>query len=281
MKTILVPIDYTAESMKGLKTALDIACQVKGEITMLHNMDLASDPESDIPEEFNAVDQQSKIDDEELLIERLERLRGLRIQYHVPKMKMNFMVSQKLNPDKLSRIIQKNRVELIVLGKKQKHQSPTFLLEKLEIEGKKGEKHAIPVLGVKDYPSNLKYNKIFVNVDYNSTDIEFLKLVNQLADLLAMQVYINPFNTSSIKTDTGDSEKIQIDIDQKIKKKNFNMVGDFGESNNVNCVTKKVKELEVDLAATTTLDNYLLGKLEDLPVPQLEKASNELINDFI
>lgn len=280
MKTILVPIDYSAESMTGLKTALDIACQVNGEITMLHNMEVATDPESKNPDEFKVVDHKSEIDNEEQLVERLERLRGLRIQYHVPRMKMNFMVSQKLNHDELSRLIQKYQVDLILIGKKQKHQSPTFLLEKLEVVDNRGKQHTIPVLGVKDYPSKLKYNKMFVNVDYSSSDIEFLKLVNQLADLLGMQVYINSYNTSSIKKDSGDSEKIQVYIDQKLKQQNFNMISEIGESCDANLLTEKEKGLEVDLAVTTNANNSLLGKMEDLQIPQLERAFNELIPEF-
>lgn len=281
MQTILVPIDFSKESIEGLRIAIDVAHQTNGEIIMLHNKSAFDfDQKTNEMSEFAIENQQNLMDSDDKFVDELEKLRGLRIQYHVPRMKINFMVTERLSHEKLYKFINKEQIDLIVLGKSHQKQSSTFLLEKLVVNNSYGEQRYVPILAVNKYVPRLRYRKILVYVDPQKSDLQFLKLISQLADLLCMEVYFTKQKVRGKRKEKIIDQKTQIYIDQVVKKNNYHIMSDFPESNDPN-LSKKINELGVDLLALTRIDSWFNSDINTPNTPRIEKSKQELATDFV
>jgi nucleotide-binding universal stress UspA family protein len=116
---ILVPIDFSSASINGLKTARDIARSIEGELLLLHVMDKTEDKgtTSRCSRNENGEIPRNPRDQKEATKKRkMEHLRGLRIQYHDPKIPMDFMVKDGLYTHGLEDYLHHHKIDLIVTG---------------------------------------------------------------------------------------------------------------------------------------------------------------------
>jgi hypothetical protein len=94
-----------------------------------------------------------------------------------------------------------------------------------------------------------------------------------------MEVYFTKQKVRGKRKEKIIDQETQIFIDQVVKKNNYHIMGDFPESNDPN-FSKKIKQLGVDLLASTRIDSWFNSDINTPNTPRIEKAKQELATDF-
>lgn len=270
MKSILVPINFSNASINALRTALDIAQQTGNRIIMLHNMDedFRDDADRKSSEQRAGGRYWQNIHEERDLPARLELLRGLRIQYHVPKLQMEFIVCKSMTKKEFEKLIRQKDICMIVGGLAQMRPKIDILLESIRIDEAKVD---IPILFVGDHYTHLRFDKILLIGDTGDDDTRLIRLLESLRSVLECKLYVThriPDDGSRDATyfgsdqQDGHHEEPEVDAEFVAEGK------PLGDPD----LRDLVSELEVDLAASTNAVAGHLPDLDNLPIHQIDRV---------
>jgi len=188
---ILVPIDFSEESIDGLKTALDIAKTINGELHLLHVIDEPTGTDFNLGGDM--IENEKKYQENvhytgALMKRKLEQLRGLRVQYHDPAIPMDFTVENGLYKDGLEDYLSHHQIDLIVMGTTGETAiTEIFSGNHAELALRIAD---VPVFAVQKHYSPLQLDKVMLGVDLKEYDEQPVRLIKRFADLLHMKVLI-------------------------------------------------------------------------------------------
>ncbi len=277
MNTILVPIDFSSESINALRTALDIAKQSNSQVIMLHNI---TGPEKhpsdeDYDKNFKLIDSNTLKESNAELLDSLEELRGLRMQYHVPKLKINFMASYHLDSKELYQMVEQKKIGLMILGKKLNSVDSDFQLGNLYLEKNAKDRINLLVLAIDQYYSRINYDKILLKVDSSVNEYKLFDLINEFASILDMEVYVK----DDLSEDELFSTRFSTEIENSMKNDNFHLISNNPELPDE--LSEVINGLEIDLAATLDANKDFHHEIDQLPVHKVGYANTDLMPAFV
>jgi hypothetical protein len=84
--------------------------------------------------------------DEEDIIEKSEYLRGLCIQYHTPRIRIDFVVSEFETENEIREFVHDRKIDLVVIDKNLQSRDSDFFVQQLPVNQKVGESTNNPVV---------------------------------------------------------------------------------------------------------------------------------------
>lgn len=132
-KNILLPIDVSRKSSEGMEKARDIARKTNGKITLLCPLHGRGDNtgKNKLHHRDNGGEAFYWQRDEEDIIEKFEYLRGLRIQYHTPRIRIEFVVSEFETKHEIREFVQNRKIDLVVIDKNLQSDDSAFFIRQL------------------------------------------------------------------------------------------------------------------------------------------------------
>lgn len=188
---LLVPIDFSEESIYGLRTALDIAKTTNGSIQLLHVIDEPRGTDFHIGGDMTANEksyQENYRYTAELIARQRERLRGLAIEYHNPNVPVDIAVESGLYKKGLEEYLENHKIDMIVMGTTGETSVSEFFTGNHAEQALKVSE--VPVLAVQQYHSPLRFNKLLLGVDLKKYDQRPVRLIKKVARLLNMKLLV-------------------------------------------------------------------------------------------
>jgi nucleotide-binding universal stress UspA family protein len=188
---LLVPIDFSEESIFGLRTALDIAKTTNGSIQLLHVIDEPRGTDFHIGGDMTANEksyQENYRYTAELIARQRERLRGLAIEYHNPNVPVDIAVESGLYKKGLEEYLENHKIDMIVMGTTGETSVSEFFTGNHAEQALKVSE--VPVLAVQQYHSPLRFNKLLLGVDLKKYDQRPVRLIKKVARLLNMKLLV-------------------------------------------------------------------------------------------
>lgn len=188
---LLVPIDFSEESIYGLRTALDIAKTTNGSIQLLHVIDEPRGTDFHIGGDMTANEksyQENYRYTAELIARQRERLRGLAIEYHNPNVPVDIAVESGLYKKGLEEYLENHKIDMIVMGTTGETSVSEFFIGNHAEQALKVSE--VPVLAVQQYHSPLRFNKLLLGVDLKKYDQRPVRLIKKVARLLNMKLLV-------------------------------------------------------------------------------------------
>jgi len=259
MKKILVPCDFSVPATQAFKFAAAIARQSKGEIVLLHIVELPVLRHGPVP--INALEKSYLGKIKERITIDVDRM----ISKWGKGLKVSFVLDHGAVNNTIVRNIKKHKVDLIVMGTHGASGIREFIL------GSNAEKivryASVPVITVKKQLKNNIKNIAFATdlLPIPSKVIERLKALQKFFNAHLHIVYVNtPFN---FRTDEFLRPKVTEFINKNgfTRNSTFTIINDHDE---VSGIRNFVKKINADLVALPTqskkgLSHFLFGSVAE------------------
>lgn len=209
-QTILVPIDFSNESIQGLRTAFVIAKNKSRKILLLHSTykQEIERNESDDPGYKDATEE------DKLVLQKLEHLRGLRIQYHIPGIQVQMKVLVNPTHSIIEEVIQRYNVDLVVVGSQNEDPISEYFLKQDQ-----SERHilGVPLLNVQHYNNQNGFNNLLIDVDLTHIAEKHIQIIKKFVESLDMKLLI----THTLENDEMNVESLEDNLNNFVKKSHF------------------------------------------------------------
>jgi nucleotide-binding universal stress UspA family protein len=256
MKKILVPCDFSAHSKDAYKFALEIASVSKGEIYVIHHIELPLIYETTLGVQPRLVDSEARVN----LKERATRaFKNLKETFHTPaNTVVHFQMLDDFILPGIRTFIQEYQIDLVIMGTNGSSGLEEFLI------GSNAEKvvrfSSIPVIAVKNAYA---YEAIQDIVFPNNLELNQADLVNHVTNLQqffnAKLHILNVATPSHFRTDQEAHEALnEFAHHYKLKNYTLNFRNNYNERDGI---LNFAKEIHANLIAIGTHGNKGLKHL--------------------
>ncbi len=190
-KNILVPIDFSDLSMKGMASAVNIANTIDGKIHLLHILDQPI--RTDLPEDGDIVGKSKRQKEHEafmreLIAKRQRDLKDVCNKFNVENIEVETAIDFGKFQEKLENYIDDNPIDLIVMGSS----GETSLSELFKGNHAARAMRAayVPVLVVKEYTTFHKDSKMLILLDTKKYGDESIRMIRNFVNLFNMEVHL-------------------------------------------------------------------------------------------
>jgi len=246
---ILVPIDFTKIAETGLATAVNIAKQKNAKIYVLHVIDEQTPdsfrPDADLQAKHN-TDVKYNALMVELIDKRKRQLSTIVGRYGHDKVEIRPVITVGKFREKLDATIDKNSVDLIVMGTSGETSISEFFTgnhtsQTIRVAGK-------PVLAVKEHLPITKFEKILLLIDLKSYKKQIVKLIKDFINMFDMEVIIAHVKQNKDVIEGNIIDNLEA-FAKENKFKNYSLKV-IGKGEKVEKVSELADQIDFDLIAT-------------------------------
>jgi nucleotide-binding universal stress UspA family protein len=190
VKRILVPVDFSPNSLSALRFSVNLALQINAEITLFHAYNLDENMDDDAP--LNYVRTLNK----DLLQITLQKLKNLSEPYLNTGLLFHYSASSGNITDIIEKVVISTQSQLIVMGTR-----GVNVIKKTGFGSNTAkiiEKSIVPVLAIPERFNFTGFNKCLYATNYNYSDIRGIAFLSNL---------VNPYSGSVILVHVTDQSK--------------------------------------------------------------------------
>lgn len=207
---ILIPVDFSEESINGLSTGIEIAKRGRGEITLFNVVTELEHVVDHYYDSFENTSSAYKIGHEKLENEKSKIEKELRDIAHKEGQKnipLSVEITTGFYRDALKDYLDKHMVHLIVMGTDGKSTLVEFFTENhtqqsIRISG-------VPILAVKKHYSSKHFSKLLLGIELKEYSQEAVRSIKHVVDYLGSEVYIVHVKESSYEVKEGTLKKLK------------------------------------------------------------------------
>jgi len=188
---ILIPVDFSKESIEGMNTGLEIGRMTNGKVVLFnvvteltHMMEHYYQDFKNISKAFKSGEKEL-MEDQEMVVkdikETVSRLGYDDISYEIE-------VTSGFYKDALSDFLKDNDIDLIVMGTDGGSTLAEFFTDNLAMKSMKAAE--VPVMAVKNRIPENQFNKLLLGVEQKSYKKKVVAAIKDLSEFLGMKVYL-------------------------------------------------------------------------------------------
>jgi nucleotide-binding universal stress UspA family protein len=181
MKTILVPVDFSINSVAAVRYAHRLSRRFNAQLVLFHVASIPT-PHPELPIDVY-LEQKSEILDEKQL-----KLQTLKSAIYQKGSNIDYLLSTGNAVDEIIRVAGKINADLIVMGTKGANGLREIFIG--SNTAKVMEESEVPVLAIPENFHSGNIDKIVLAVDYRDSDIDAIKKTVELAKLFAAEITV-------------------------------------------------------------------------------------------
>jgi len=195
MNKILVPIDFSENSLNALEYAVKIAKEVSGEITLLNSypIDVPMGMEYATGIYMQTLNKEMQIDRETRLKEVAAMFTDEYYRFSEESVQINLVVKEGAPSDSIANLLEEERFDIIVMGTQGASGFEEILLG--SITAAVIDRVKVPVLAV---PANARFQgfkKVVYATDFDSSDMKLLDILQEYAEYFNSDITCLHVNT--------------------------------------------------------------------------------------
>jgi nucleotide-binding universal stress UspA family protein len=219
MKNILVPIDFSNNSLNAIILAKQLARKTEGSVTILHVVEIPSRSYSSMGEILE--DDMENIYTMHFIDVIRKRLNDLKDDHESPAFKLKVILKIGDPYDEIMKLYEAENIEMIFMGAKGVSEREGLYL------GSLCEKIlrtiSCPVISVKDVNVANRFKKIVYATDLKSDNINILGVIKSLQSLFDSTIHVVKINTrDNFKSDIDNMNELE-KLAQKYELKNYSL----------------------------------------------------------